>query len=106
MTTSLSKFDPGDHPNNLYDAFENFIESFAYEYEAITKQPPAGTTDPEEWHEINKRKQFLGKFASRDFQKDYEDSTTPEERKTMKFSQMVAKIKDRYKPTKNTTLSN
>ena len=57
MTTSLSKFDPGDHPNNLYDAFENFIESFAYEYEAITKQPPAGTTDPEEWHEINKRKQ-------------------------------------------------
>ena len=103
---TLSKFDPAEHPEDLYDAFSNFVDSFGYEYEAIAKQPPSDEKEPEKWNDLNKRKQFLGKFSTRNFQKDFEDCTTPEERKTLTFSQMVIKIKERYKPTKNTTLSN
>ena len=40
--STLGKFDPADHPADLYDSFINFIDAFAYEYEAITKEPPSG----------------------------------------------------------------
>ena len=105
-TLALRKFDPAEHPGNVYESFIEFIESFEYEYEAIAKQPPAGTTDIPGWTALDKRKQFLGRYASRNLQKDYEDETTTAERTTMTFDDTVNKLKARYKPTQNTTLLN
>ena len=103
--STLGKFDPADHPADLFDAFINFIDAFAYEYEAITKEPPSGESDVAKWHDLNRRKQFLGKFASRNFQKDFEDCVPLAERATLTFTELVTKIKERYNPTKNSTLT-
>ena len=100
-----SKFDPADHPGNLYEAFGEFIDSFKYEYDAIAKAPPTGTTDVDAWIQLDKRKQLLGRFSSRNFQRDFEDETTLEERSTITFDQAVAKMKARYKPSQNVTLA-
>ena len=106
MTSALQKFDPAEHVGNLYDAFVEFIEAFAYEYEAIAKQPPAGTADTAAWFEQDKRKQLLGRYASRNMQKDFENETTQAERTTITYTDTVTKLKARYKPTQNTTLAN
>ena len=62
--------------------------------------------DPAAWHALNKRRQFLGKYVSRNFQRDYEDTVGEPERSTITFAEMVKKVSDRYKPTQNTTLTN
>ena len=54
----------------------------------------------------NKRKIFLGQFASRNLKKDYEDVVQPESCSTMTFTQMVTELKNRYRPTQNHTLAN
>ena len=105
-STQFRKFDPNDHPGNVYDGFIDFIDSFAYEYDAIAKAAPAGTQDTAAWTQQDKRKQLLGRFASRAFQRDYEDVTTETERSTLTFDAMVTKLKERYKPSQNTTLNN
>ena len=101
----MLKFDPADHPGNLYEAFGEFIDSFQYEYEAIAKAPPTGTTDTAAWTQQDKRKQLLGRFSSRNFQRDFEDETSLTERAGITFDQLVAKMKARYKPTQNVTLA-
>ena len=70
------KFDPANHPENLYDAFVEFVDSFKYQYDAIAKEPSSNLSETEKlaWIQQNMRKQFLGKFSSRNFQKDYEDN--------------------------------
>lgn len=105
----LPKFDPELHKGNTYDAFMDFIDSFAYEYDAIAKEPPSTLKEQAEidaWVQQNKRKQFLGRFASRNCQKDYEEEVPQENRDNMTFKGMVEALQKRYKPTKNTTLSN
>ena len=108
--SGLPKFDPELHKGNTYDAFVDFVDSFAYEYDAIAKEPPSSLKEPAEidaWIQQNKRKQFLGRFASRNCQKDYEEEVPQQEdRNKMTFNGMVDVLKKRYKPTKNTTLSN
>ena len=102
----LHKFDPAEHPGNTYDAFCEYVESFAYEYEAIAKAPPAGTTDVAGWIAVDKRRQLLGRFASRNLQKDFEDETVEGQRATLTFEQTVTLLKARYKPTQNKTVTN
>ena len=103
----MSKFDPELHPDDLYDAFNEFVESFQYEYEIITKDLPAGDAEAKAaWIQQDKRKQFLGRYASRNCQRDFEDATTGNERATLTFNDMVDKLKTRYKPTKNKTITN
>ena len=107
--SGLPKFDPELHKGNTFDAFVDFVDSFAYEYDAIAKEPPNHLKEPAEidaWIQQNKRKQFLGRFASRNLQKDYEEEIAPGERNNITFTRMVDALKQRYKPTKNTTLSN
>ena len=48
----------------------------------------------------------MGRFTSRNFQKDYEEEVSLDQRGTITFDKMVDALKKRYKPTKNTTLSN
>ena len=103
----FAKFDPAEHPGNLYDAFCEFIDAFAYEYEALPgRTPPTGTTDTAAWTELDKRKQLLGRFASRNLQKDFEDEVDEAERPNITFKDTVKKLKDRYQPTQNKTLAN
>ena len=60
-TTSIVKFDPEAHRDNLYDSFCEFVDSFHYEYDAIAKDPPEGDANIQAaWIEQNKRKIFLG----------------------------------------------
>ena len=105
-STQLPKFDPAEHAGNVYDSFVEFIEAFAYEYEAIAKPPPTGTTDVTAWTELDKRRQLLGRFASRNLQKDFEAETTATERVAITYSTTVDRLKARYLPTQNKTLRN
>ena len=45
---ALHKFDPEQHKGNTYNAFSDFVDAFAYEYDAIAKDPPAHLKEPEE----------------------------------------------------------
>ena len=101
----LFKFDPANHPGAVYDAFLEFIDSFAYEYEAIRKPAPAGTENEAAWLEQDKRRKLLGHYASPNMRKDFEDETTTAERTTITFTATVAKLKARYLPTQNKVLA-
>ena len=81
MESSLGRFDPEVHRNNVYDAFSEFVETFRYEYEAVAKDPPTSLNNDAqiEWIKKDMRKLFLGKYASRNFQKDYEATVSAEE---------------------------
>ena len=78
------KFDPEEHHNNVYDVFTEFIEEFTYEYDAFAKEPPndLDAAGKAAWILQNKRKVSLGRFASRNLEKDYKEATTAEERPT------------------------
>ena len=108
ISINHTQFDPTDHPTDVYDAFNECIASFQYKYQSYTKDPPLGVTGAAitAWHQQNKRKYFLGKFASRNLQKDLEDLTTQAVRDTLGFDEMVALLKARYLPTKNSTIRN
>jgi hypothetical protein len=49
---------------------------------------------------------LLGKFASRSLQRDFEDCVTADERDTITFTAAVERLRERYRPSKNTTISN
>ena len=58
------------------------------------------------WIELDKRKQLLGKFASQNLQKNYEDVILQPESTTITFTTMVQRLTAHYKPTRNRTLAN
>ena len=90
-STRLRQFDPAEHPGNVHDAFCEFVDRFAYEYEAVAKLPPAGTEDVAAWTGVDKRKQLLGRYSSWNLQIDYEDETTVQEHSTITFTDAVKK---------------
>ena len=105
--SAISKFDPAIHRDNVYDAFNEFIDSFRYEYDAIAKEPPAGEAAAQNaWIKQNQRKVFLGRFASRNLQRDYEDVVPLNDRANITFTTMVQRLQERYRPTRNHLLSN
>ena len=81
-TPPLQKFDPTNHPGNVYDAFCEYTDAYRYVYQAIARAPPAGTAaaDVPAWKEQDRRIQFLGQFAARSLQLDFEDEVEEEER--------------------------
>ena len=104
----LQKFDPTNHPGNVYDAFCEYTDVYRYVYQAIARAPPAGTAaeNVPAWKEQDMRIQFLGQFAARSLQLDFEDELEEEERDTITYKDMLAKLKARYKPSQNKTLAN
>ena len=111
MATSaaLDKFDPEDHKISVYDKFTDFIDSFAYEYDAIAKEPPKYLPDEAAktaWIEKNKCKIFLGRFTSRNLQRDFEEATTAAERTTITFTEMATKLKTRCEGNRDKTSAN
>ena len=107
-TGALPKFDPEDHKGDVLQAFKEFVDSYAYEYEAISKDPPKelDAAAKAAWIEQNKRKLFLGRFSSRNLQRAFESVTTEEERSTLPFKELVTKLNEHFKTGRNTTLAN
>ena len=102
----FKKFDPEEHPGDLYNAFGEYINMYQYEYEATAKSPPAGSdVEKAAWIQQDKRRQLLGRFASRNLQKDFEDIVVAAQRSTITFDETVRLLKDRYKPTRNLTFA-
>ena len=106
--TAVSKFDPEEHKNNVYDAFVEFVGEFKYAYKAIAKVPPKDLDDNARaaWIAQNKRDVFLGKFASRNLQKAFKDSVPDAQHDTITFDEMVNTLKTHYDGGRNKTLSN
>ena len=102
----FSKFDPTEHPGNVYDKFCEFVDTFGYEYESLSRTVPAGTTDVDAWKELDMRRVLLGRCASRSLQLDFEAEVPAANRATITFTDTIKKLKDRYKPTRNLTLAN
>ena len=92
----------------ILESFDEFVSSFHYTYEAIARDPPNKFTPLEKavWIDQNKRKLFLGRFASRNLQKEYEEAISEEERDILSFSALVRKLRVRFKARSNTTLAN
>ena len=102
-------FNPNDHQDNLLEAFNKYVSTFHYTYDAVAKDPPATAqeeADKEMWHEVNKRKIFLGRHSSRELQQEYEECVKEEDRGAMTFTNMVKALQERFKLSSNTTLAN
>jgi hypothetical protein len=105
---STPKFDPEEHQSNVYDAFTDFVDEFAYEYDAMAKEPPKDLNEDQTaaWIQQNKKKVFLGKFATRNLQKHYEESVPAGQRSTITFDAMITAMKAHYDGGRNKTLAN
>ena len=89
LNSTLKKFDPEEHKGSVYEAFNEFVDKFQYEYNAIAKDPPKElefNDAPEEWIQQNKRKIFLGRFASRNLKKEYEEVVPELQRAKISFN--------------------
>ena len=107
-STALAKFDQEEHKGNAYQVFQEFISSYAYEYDAVSKEPPKDldANAKAAWIEQNKRKLFLGRYASPNLQRAFEEVTTVTERSTITFTDMKTKLEAHFKTGSNTTLAN
>ena len=99
---------PEEHQNSVYEAFCDFVDEFAYEYDAIARDPPKDLNAAAQaaWIQQNKRKVFLGKFPSRNLQKHFEEAVPADQRSAMTFDNMVATLKTHYDGGRNKTLAN
>ena len=105
----MKKFDPEEHKGSVYEAFNGFVDEFQYEYDAIAKDPPKeleSSDAQEEWIQQNKRKIFLGRFASRNLQKEHEEVVPELQSAKMSFNDMIKCLQTRFKAASNTALAN
>ena len=58
------------------------------------------------WLDQEQRKMFLGRFASRNLQRQLEEVTTTEERALMPFKTLCEKLRERFRLNSNTTVAN
>ena len=105
---TTQKFDPEEHKGNAYEAFCEFVEVFTYEYAAIKKDPPKDMQPAEKatWKDQKKKNMFLGKFASRNLQKNFEIAVPENEREDITYDDMIKKLKLYYEGGRNKTLAN
>ena len=67
LNSTVKKLDTEECKGSVYKAFDKFVNEFQYEYDPVAKDPPKeheSKDAPEEWIQQNKRKIFLGRFAS------------------------------------------
>ena len=107
-SAALTQFDQEEHKGNAYQAFQEHLARYAYEYDAVSKEPPKElVTDARAaWIEQNKRKLYLGRYASSNLQRAFEEVTTETERSTITFTDMKTKLEAHFKTGSNTTLAN
>ena len=125
-------FDPDDHPDATFKAFEKFVKSYDLRYEAQYPDPPRTSLevaiqrwklnqddeDPkptmaqydeicEDWKSKDKVKKLLGMFSSERFLADWMAAEPDEQaRKGVTWETFQTKMKEFYKPTENSTLTN
>ena len=77
-------------------------------YDAVSKEPPKELDAAQKaaWIEQNKRKLFLGRYASPNLQRAFEEVTDEDERSTISFKDMKTKLEAHFKTGSNTTLAN
>ena len=105
----MARFDQEEeHKANTLQSFHEFITAYVYEYDAVSKEPPKDLDAPARatWIGQNKRKLFLGRYASPNLQRAFEEVTTEAERSTISFSDMKTKLDEHFKTGSNTTLAN
>ena len=71
------KFHLSIHKDNAYDVFNEFVEMFWYEYDAIAKEPPVHGAISGCIDRTKSEKMFLKRFTSQNLQSDYEDVKIP-----------------------------
>ena len=109
LNSTMKKFDPEEHKGLVYEAFDEFVDEFQYEYDAIAKDLPKELESndiQEEWIQQNKPKIFLGRFSSRNLQKKYEEVVPELQRAKISFNDMIKRLKTRFKAASNTALAN
>ena len=125
-------FNPDDHPDATLKAFDEFVQVYELRYEAqhpdpprvsieaaierwkITQQDPNAKpsieqydTIREEWRSKDRKAKFLGMFSSKRFYADWIAAVPVEnERNPINWNQFKAKMREFYKPTENSTLTN
>ena len=108
-TSTTIKYDPELHKGNLLESFNEFVKEFSYAYEARAKKQPPDDLDAagrRRWLEADRRKMFLGSFATRNLQKQLEEVSTENERSVMTFTEVCNRLRERFRLSSNTTLSN
>ena len=109
LNSPMKKLDPEEHKGSVYEAFNEFVDEFQQEYDAIVKDPPKeleSSDAQEEWIQQNKLKISLGRFAPRNLQKEYEEVVPELQRAKISFNDMIKCLKTRFKKANNTTLAN
>ena len=102
-TSRLHPFDPSKHSGNVAKEFEKFLRLFECKYWAACRKAPAGTDDTSSWEDVDKWKQLMGNYATDRFLDDINASTADPMK--MGYAEMVTLLKERYAPTKNTTMA-
>ena len=106
----LGRFDPTKYPDNVFEKFSEFTELYEYMYPSLNRDPPTSLTTQAQkdgWIAMDKKNLFLGKCAHRNLHKIYEDLIpAAANRVTTTYDQMITLIKERFKLSTNTTLSN
>lgn len=109
-TSKYPQFDPQQHTENLLEAFNEYLNGFEYAYQDIAKDPPATAANAATWINTNKRKIFLGKFATRNLQKEYEETTTEKKREplwaSLKWWPSLENVSGLFRLSGNSSLAN
>ena len=108
-SSSIVKFNQEDEHASVVEAFQEFVASYKYSYDALNREAPSSIKEDAailNWRKKDRRKVFLGKYAHRNLQRLYEDATTEDERENMDFDAMVAIFLARFKLTTNLSLAN
>ena len=92
-SASLPQFDPEEHGVGVYEKFQDFVSRFKYLYDSLSRDPPnsiqtKGDEEINKWVSQDKRKVFLGKFATSNMQCLYEEIVPSAERTNLKFEDM------------------
>jgi hypothetical protein len=130
VTTSLC-FNPDDHPDATLKAFDDFVQMYELRYDAQYPDPPKVSIDAaierwkltqqnaeakptidqydeirDEWRSKDRVAKFLGLFSTKRLT-DWTAAVPSEtNRKAATWEIFKTKMKEFYKPTENTTLTN
>ena len=103
--TRLRPFDPTEHEGETAQAFEKFLRLFRCKYMAWDRSPPTSEANPATWIGKDMLKQLRGHIARDRFMDDVEAVATEDELESMTIDSLVERLRERYQPTQNETMS-
>ena len=125
-------FNPDDHPDATLKSFDDFIQMYELRYDAQYPDPPKVSIDAaierwkltqqnaearptiaqydeirDEWRSKDRVAKFLGLFSTKRLYTDWMAAVPSEtDRKAATWNIFKTKMREFYKPTENTTLTN